>query len=279
MLLSHQKFDFKGKTLIEKVKIRAPYRRSALFQNQGCFIYMTEVAASLNAPDQKIRIEARESVLLSCGQYFVDFLEQTQSNETEVYAIHLYPDMLKSIYAKELPGFITSPSKSAFVQKVASNEVVTRFIDSIDFYFQNPQIVNDDLLEIKIKELILILIQTKNAESVLTLIADLFNPKNVSLHQIVETHLYSKLSVENLADMSGMSLSTFKRAFRKNFGDSPTNYFNKRKIERALELLKLNGLTIAQVAYEVGYSDPAYFSRKFKKLTNTTPLDYRQNIK
>jgi len=56
------------------------------------------------------------------------------------------------------------------VKTVVPDNTMKRFIDSLEFYFENPAIVNEDLLELKIKELMLLLVQSKNAASVLELI-------------------------------------------------------------------------------------------------------------
>lgn len=61
-----------------------------------------------------------------------------------------------------------------------SDDPITKFIESLDFYFENPSLVNEDLLEFKIKELILLFVQTKNVESVLELVSDLYSTRMVN---------------------------------------------------------------------------------------------------
>ena len=77
--------------------------------------------------------------------------------------------------------------------------VITHFIQSLDFYFENPNLVTDDLLKLKIKELILLLLQTDNAENIITLFSHLFNPRQAGLFEssgitFILNNFYSRFS-------------------------------------------------------------------------------------
>ena len=138
--------------------------------------------------------------------------------------------------------------------------------------------VNEDLLELKIKELILLLIQTKNASSTLELIEELYSPRVANLKQVINLHQYENLSIEGLAALCGLSPSSFKRAFREIYNDSPGNYLNMKKIGKAKELLEVSNLAISEISYEVGFNDPHYFTRIFKKKAGVSPSSYREQF-
>jgi AraC family transcriptional regulator of arabinose operon len=55
------------------------------------------------------------------------------------------------------------------------------------------------------------------------------------------------------------------------------DYFIHLKIQEACKLLVLSRLSISEIAYELGYEDPYYFSRIFKKVMGTSPLQYRSH--
>lgn len=275
MILSRQKFDFHGRVLIEKVSVRTPFRLEVIFQNEGCFLYVSGSSPFFNAPDQRVQLSSMESVLLKCGSYVVDWLKSAGESVTLVYAVHLYPDILKSIYRNELPRFILEKNKKEFIRKIIPENTISKFIESLDFYFGNPGLVTEELLELKVKELILILIQTKNADSVLELISGLFTKRKASLREVINTHLYSGLSVSKLAELCNMSESSFKREFRDIYEDTPIHYINSKRLERAKELLLISDQAVSTIAYELGFSDPAYFSRLFKKKFAVAPSSLR----
>lgn len=271
MILSRKTFEYQGKALIEKIVVEPPYRHEVLFHNEGCFLHISGAETSFGAPDQRVNIQSRESVLLNCGRYVVDWLSESSGEVVQVYAIHLFPSMLKSLYENDLSVVMDFQQKGKAIKKVVSSAVVSKFIEGLDFYFDHEELVNEEMLKLKIKELILLLIQTRNATSILQLFAELFTPRKATLREVIHEHLYANLSLDELARLSGMSLSTFKREFKSTFDDTPTNYIKSKKMEKASQLLKLADLSVSQVAFEVGFSDPAYFSRAFRKHFGQAP--------
>ncbi len=253
-----------------------PFRYEALFENSGCFIYFKDRAPKLLSANQNVQINSQEAVLLKCGNHFLELLKQTDEEEVEAMVVHLYPEVLKKLYANELPGAIQNKECKDPSEVVVSKEVISRFIDSLEFYFQNPALINDDLLELKIKELILLLMQSKNVCSIQELISDLYSSRSVQLKKIIELHRYSNLGTEDLAKLCNLSLSSFKREFTKTFNDTPNNYITLQKLKRAKELLRITEMAISEIAYGVGFNDPFYFTRIFKKKIGLSPTEYRQ---
>lgn len=276
MVISRNTFDYQGQVLIEKVKILPPFRYEAIFQNTGCFIYFKEKGPKLLSSDVNVQVKGNEAVLLKCGNHFIDLLRETEDNQIEVIVFHLFPDVLKKLYTGDLPKIIEKKSKSKSSQVVASSNVIAKFIESLEFYFQNPSLVNNDLLELKIKELILLLIQSKNVNSILELVADLYSTNTVQIKEVIELHLFSSLKLEELAKLCHLSLSSFKREFKKEFDDSPTNYINNRRLDKAKELLNITDLSIGEIAYEIGFKDSLYFTRLFKNKIGMPPSTYRK---
>lgn len=278
MVLARSTFQYRDQVLIEKIKIRTPFRYEAMFQNSGCFIYFKEKGPKLLSSDENIQIKSQEAILLKCGNHFLDLLRETDDEQVEVIVVHLFPEVLKKLYIGELPAIIEKQTANTHSQVVASSDVIAKFIDSLEFYFQNPSLVNNDLLELKIKELILLLVQSKNVNSVLELVADLYSAKTAHLKEVIELHIFSNLKLEQLAKLCNLSLSSFKREFKKEFNDSPTNYLIGKKLKKAKELLSMTDLAISEVAYETGFEDPLYFTRLFKKRIGVAPSSYRSGI-
>lgn len=275
MILERKTFEYQKKVLIEKVLIRAPYRHEAIFHNEGCFIYLKGAGTTLLSAEDNMRIENQEAVVLKCGAYFLDFLQKMDNDTVEVLAVHLYPEVLKQLYRTELPALIEKRSYQGQGRLVANETIISRYIESLEFYFQNPFLVNDDLLELKIKELILLLVQTKNVDSILELVTDLYSSRNVALKKVVDLHIYSPVSLEELAALCHLSLSSFKRAFKKLYHDTPTHYFIREKLKKAKELLTRSDLSVSEIAYAAGFNDPLYFTRLFKQREGIPPSVYR----
>lgn len=276
MILDRKHFDLNNKCAIEKIVIKPPIRLGSVFQDEACFTYLKEGEMSLTSPTDNLSIQAEESVLLRCGNYFSNAIQKHSAKTCEVYAVHLYPDILKELYKNEFPNFIKGDAHKPYIRKIEKQGVITHFIQSLDFYFENPNLVTDDLLKLKIKELILLLLQTDNAENIITLISHLFNPRQAGLFEVVEAHLYSSISIVDLARLTGRSLSTFKRDFETQFCDTPANYIKEKKLAKALELLQSTDLSVSEVCFGVGFQDTSHFTKTFKQKFNQTPSEYRK---
>jgi AraC family transcriptional regulator, arabinose operon regulatory protein len=92
------------------------------------------------------------------------------------------------------------------------------------------------------------------------------------LHQ----NITRNLALGEMAEHAGLSVSHFSFLFKQQTGYSPMDYFIRLKVQHACTLLALTGKTVHEVAYEIGYDDPYYFSRIFKKVMGMSPRQYRR---
>ena len=68
-------------------------------------------------------------------------------------AFHLYPKIITQLYPQELPVLIKKQINGEQISRLVSDAIIERFIENLQFYFDNPVLVNEDVLELKIKEL------------------------------------------------------------------------------------------------------------------------------
>jgi AraC family transcriptional regulator len=94
----------------------------------------------------------------------------------------------------------------------------------------------------------------------------------------MQSNLHQELSLGDLAALVDQSRFHFCRAFKKSLGVSPLRHVRALRIEAARDLLKLRGMTIAEVAEAVGFKGAAQFSRTFFAVMNMTPSEYRRSL-
>ena len=102
------------------------------------------------------------------------------------------------------------------------------------------------------------------------------NPHVLRALDYVSARLSQKLTVAGLAAAAGISPSRLAHLFREELGMSVMHYIEMRRIERAQQLLAVTALTIKQIAEQVGFDTPFYFSLRFKKATGLSPTSYRR---
>jgi AraC-like DNA-binding protein len=92
----------------------------------------------------------------------------------------------------------------------------------------------------------------------------------------IAAHLAEDLTVEALANNTGLSLHHFARAFKASMGLSPHRYVLEQRIEKAAELLKSTEQAISTIALTVGFADQSHFSNSFRQLAGLTPAQFRR---
>ncbi len=94
----------------------------------------------------------------------------------------------------------------------------------------------------------------------------------------MKNNLDRSISVEELADHLNYSSSYLYSLFKEETGYSPIHYFNHLKIQKACQYLSFTKMSVKEISYELGFNDPFYFSRLFKKLMKLSPTDYKRTM-
>lgn len=126
--------------------------------------------------------------------------------------------------------------------------------------------------KIKAKAIITKILYELTAESLARLFGDNATLKKAT--DYIDEHYSQKITVEELAALSGYSVSHFTREFRNSYGISPIQYLNHIRITHAKNLLRAGEHTITQIAQKCGFSNVYYFSAYFKKVTGLSPKEY-----
>lgn len=99
-----------------------------------------------------------------------------------------------------------------------------------------------------------------------------------SLDQVrryIDTHYRNSLSLEEVADYAGLSMYYVSKLFKERFGVSFTRYLTELRLAEAKRMLRESHSSLKEIALEIGYRDPNYFSRVFKKEIGISPTAYR----
>ncbi len=280
MILEHKSLELFGKHLFEKAIVKPPLKLPNPMANEACFIFVIEGSSSVLSPTEMVQIKSQEAVLLKCGNYLGRIHISEEDSNYHTMVIHLLPEVLKEIYRNEIPSFLKEGNNDKVTTElpvIKGNALLIKYIDSILFYFENPSLATEELLVLKIKELFLLLMHTKNAPDVKRILSKLFSPQSYSIRETVDSHLYDDISVTELALLSNHSLSSFKRKFKEIYNESTASYLKKKKLEKAADLIIGSTKNISKICYDSGFNDLAHFSRSFKAKYKMSPTEYRMN--
>lgn len=151
-------------------------------------------------------------------------------------------------------------------EKLLTYEDVQR-LNHLKTYFYTKDILTD-------KEIIGLLGQAESEANPLP------QPTSMLIKQallFIHQNYYHPISRKEVAASVGVSENYLSQIFRQEMTISPWDYLSRLRIKMAKELLQESDASVTQVAIQVGFNDPAYFSRVFRKMTGKPPQAFRQS--
>ena len=282
MLVNHKILNLYGVKLFERAQFRAPFIVQNDLSNTACYLHVVEGAHQQYSVTKLIEANPDRGIFMKCGNFIFEPVVEINSSPTKLIAIHFFPEVLKELFKDNPPKFLFTDKGDVEENMVSvnSDEIISHYMKSILLLFDNPQLVEESILELKHKEIILLLSKV-DSNGVKQILSNLFNPTTVVFKDVIEAHLYSMLSIEDLASLTNNSLTTFKRKFKEVYQTSPASYIKNKRLEKASKLLKISDTSISDISFECAFNDIAHFSNSFKAKFNLTPSEYRlaQNSK
>ena len=192
--------------------------------------------------------------------------------ESQLFAIN--DDLLAEFLTSQHVSF--PPMTEEYGAKVSPmSERLVAYCWSLAPYFNDPSQVNPGLLRLKVMELLYNVMDC--SKNIFRQMLQLRHPVKTDLHRVVEDNYTSPVTLEDLAYLSGRSLSTFKRDFQETYGESPAKWIRTRRLQKAHQMLEASNLSVADVAYSLGFENPTHFSRIFKEHFGTPPSAITEN--
>ena len=282
MLVNHKILNLYGKKLFERAQFTAPFRNQNDLSKEACYLHVVQGAHLQYSGTKLIEANPDRGIFMKCGNFIFEPVVQKNSSPTKLIAIHFHPQVLKQLFKDNPPKFLFSDNSDVKESMVSvdSDEIITHYMQSISLLFDHPQLAEESILELKLKEIILLLSKV-DSNGVKQILMNLFNPTTVVFKDVIEAHLFSILSIGDLASLTNNSLTAFKRKFKKVYQTSPANYIKNKRLEKASKLLKITDFSISDISFECAFNDLAHFSNSFKAKFNLTPSEYRlaQNSK
>jgi YesN/AraC family two-component response regulator len=94
----------------------------------------------------------------------------------------------------------------------------------------------------------------------------------------IEQNSSEPLGVSDICRYCSCSVSALNHIFKKNVGINIKGYINKLRIKRAKMFLQKTNKSITEIAFTAGFSDSNYFTKVFKRMTHSTPKEYRKRV-
>ena len=254
------------------------FRLQREMRDDACLAYIQEGKQEIYSPTQKMEAKGKESILMKCGNYIASFKDVSPTAKFRSVVFHLDPESIKVAFDdKNLDFLRVDRSKVARdpALKMPQNDLLDNFVTSMMPYFNNPDLAKEELLLLKLKELVYILSDFGKNPLVNQILGTLYSPEEIAFDEIISANLYHNLSIAELGHLTARSESSFKRDFKKWYNESPAKYFKTKRLEKAAELLKKSIVPVSEIAWECGFENPAHFSASFHNHYGKSPKKYR----
>ena len=214
---------------------------------------------------EKFSVSEGEMLFMPRDSYLIsDYIKKEK--DMEVY-LFFFDHTITAEFLRNIPNAIEASQSKITKLKLSTN--VTNYIESlksINYKEKN----NKHLLKIKIFEL-LHLICESNEEFINILKAQESQKTDIKSYML--EHFDKRLSVSDWASLSGHSLSTFNRKFKKEYKLSPKKWLLQENMKLADEALQ-SGVSVSKCASEFGYANASNFIKAFKEIYKKTPKQY-----
>lgn len=252
-----------GATGLRLYESSQPSEKSRVMVKQHFFSFILEGEKLIHRKGEPLRISPEKFLLIGEGNCLMT--EKLSSNKRYHSLLFFFDDsVLRGFFAKH-PG-VRQGGKSEPIVCFDRDAFVRNYLDSLLLLMQGD--FQEELRVLKLEELLLYLSGRYRFS---------FEAVDGELRAAVEGNWDQVVSVEELAWVCNMSLSTFKRKFGKVYGTSPNRWLLQRRMERAAELLNQQ-VKPSEVYFKVGYENHSSFTQSFKQIYGVTPSEYQKGV-
>jgi AraC-like DNA-binding protein len=225
--------------------------------------------------DQEYPVRKNEMALLHKG-IAIEYEKYGEENSGHVldYMMFFLKDELLHEFMKISSFSSSQPAPSAPTAVHSVNERLLSYVASLKPYFEEPEAIQDELIKLKMLELLFDILDAD--KGLLNQILQLRQQRPTSIVEVVEKNILNPVSLQDLAYLSGRSLSTFKREFRKIYNEPAIQWIRNRRLEKAKELLSHSGISITEVCYATGFENVSHFSKVWKQKYGFPPSAMRK---
>jgi AraC-like DNA-binding protein len=245
--------------------------REPIVLHANAFLFVLKGTKVLLDGNTQLEVSVGQTLLLRKGIHFMS--EYIPEGDFFEALLIYFTDALLERFLQELNYAATPRGPQQDYALLGTSPLLSSFVQQYMQYFALAAPL-DKLLELKTTELFYILATDKALGAVDFFISLVQQPSDLKMlmSKVYKEHF----TVQELAEISGRSLSSFKREFEKHFGETPARWMIRQRLTDAKWLLSYTPKSIADIAYELGFESISHFDKAFKRQFGTTPSVYRK---
>lgn len=238
-------------------------REKVFLWNHPTLILQVSGQFTLETSVQTIVINGGELLLIGKNQVGTMTKVPPPGAPYETIVISLQEDLLRTIALEE---DLASEAKYQGLpnRKIPMNDFLKGYFLSVVPYARQAGTETTDALGLlKVKEAILLLLQT--LPELRDFLFDFSAPHKIDLEKFMLNHFRYNIPIDQFAQLTGRSLSAFKRDFRQVFGSAPRQWLQEKRLDTARYLIGTKHRKASEVYLELGFQSLSHFSYAFKQ--------------
>ena len=259
-----QLYNYQRTEDIQKTKINL---------SQNTISFLRKGTKEVIGDDETVQISNQHFVIMKSGNCL---MSENVSDSFKIYhSVLLFfsdEEILRFLEKNKLYSSQSEMKKSFHIYKYYN--FIQSFVSSLEQILSLTKTIQSKILKNKFEEIMLYLVH-KNGPDFLNSLATKIDDKVIRLTAIVENNKLNRLSLEELAFLSNMSISTFKREFAQLYNKTPMKWFSEQRLNHVAFLLKTNNYRPIELYEEAGYENLSNFVQAFKKKFGMTPKQFQ----
>jgi len=249
--------------------------KQQILLNKNTFSFLQEGTKEVFFDNSSFAIDNSQFLLMKSGHCLMtEKLSNIADNYRSILFFFSNEDVLRFIRKFELST--TDSGKLYSTYSFNYDSFLKRFADSLLDISKLSTSIQKNILDAKFEEIMLYLVELKGVDFLYSIISNSDNQSQRFI-QTIESNQLNKLTVKELSFLSNMSVSTFKREFKKHFHSSPSKWFQEKRLEHSAFLLKNKSKRPSDIYEEVGYESLSNFIQAFKVKFGITPKQYQSS--
>ncbi|TKG92027.1 AraC family transcriptional regulator [Puteibacter caeruleilacunae] len=254
-------YDFKMTEDVVRTKVNL---------SMNMFSFLQEGKKQVHFADTSVMVNNEQSLLIKKG----NLLWTELLDKDNIYYCKLFffsEGKLKRFLEKNVEKPKNSSAETPYFT-LSNDDYISGFLSSLSSIHRIAPIFKERALNLKFEEILFYLL-SKYGRRFEEYLYSLIAGEKSSFQQIVESNVFSNLNLEEIAFLCNMSLSSFKRNFTKEFGESPGKWIKDQRLQRAKQILAEGEFKASDIYLDFGYSNLSNFSAAFKNKFGVNPTE------
>jgi AraC family transcriptional regulator, exoenzyme S synthesis regulatory protein ExsA len=235
---------------------------------------------TMHFAEKTVHINDHEVHLLSAGNCIASVNIERNKNKPFESLLVFFNDKVLFDFESKHAGLISNQKnkvqkKDAYIE-FEKDEFLNHFIQSVLMVMKNGRQPSESMKQLKMQELFLYLAENYPNKMLSFKHTQPIPDIELKIRKVAEANIYNNLTIEELAFLSDVSTSTFKRYFKKIYNSTPIEWNNKQRMKLASQLLMKE--KPGEIWHKLGYETHTGFTKSFKRYFGILPRDFTHKM-